>query len=53
MIVIDGQSIAFGIILEESKLVRAVLEELARMMSFNIMSSPKHLIVGFALVSAT
>ena len=51
IIVIDGQPIAFGNILEEFEQVRAVLEELASMISFNIISSPKHLIVlGFALV---
>ena len=44
MIVIDGQPIAFGNLVEEFELVYVVLEELACVISFNIISSPKQLI---------
>ena len=43
--VIDGRPIASGDIVEESEPIRVVLGNLACVISFNIISSPEHLII--------
>ena len=45
VVVIDGRPIASGNITEESEPVRVVLDDLACVISFNIISSPEHPIV--------
>ena len=51
VVVIDGRPIASGKIIEESEPVRVFLNILACVeISFNIVSSPEHPIVGFTIV---
>ena len=45
VIVIDGRPIASGNIVEESKPIQVVLDNLVCVVSFNIISSPEHPIV--------
>ena len=45
VVVIDGRSIAFENIIEESELVSIALNNLVCVVSFNIISSPEHPIV--------
>ena len=45
VLVIDGRPITSENIVEKSELVRVELDKLVRVISFNIISSPKHLIV--------